>query len=121
MPTAVLPLLGPRGAGKTHLLHNIKHRPGVPPQLFITPGTFRTDAGAESSFLEYVLYQFINVLLAGAEQRGVRPLVYVGEHLTRRAVIDALSADAENFTPRCRWPLGGGTAKPTSDLSDRLP
>src|SRR5436190_17863941 len=38
--TSVLPLLGPRGAGKTHLLHNIKHRPGVPPQLFITPGTF---------------------------------------------------------------------------------
>ena len=88
--TSVLPLLGPRGAGKTHLLHNIKHRPGVPPQLFITPGTFRTDAGAESSFLEYVLYQFINVLLAGAEQRGVRPLVYVGEHLTRQALVEAL-------------------------------
>src|SRR5215218_9924351 len=72
-PTAVLPLLGARGAGKTHLLHWLKHGPGVPPQLFVTPGTFRVDSnGRDSSFLEYVLYQFINVLLAGAEQRGVR-------------------------------------------------
>jgi hypothetical protein len=118
--TSVLPLLGPRGAGKTHLLHNIKHRPGVPPQLFITPGTFRTDAGAESSFLEYVLYQFINVLLAGAEQRGVRPLVYVGEHLTRHALVEALSNATEELAPRRRWPLGGGAARPSSDLLERL-
>jgi hypothetical protein len=118
--TAVLPLLGPRGAGKTHLLHNIKHRPGVPPQLFITPGTFRTDAGAESSFLEYVLYQFINVLLAGAEQRGVRPLVYVGEHLTRRVLIDALSHSTEDAAPKRRWPLGSGSARPSSELLERL-
>jgi len=118
--TAVLPLLGPRGAGKTHLLHNIKHRPGIPPQLFITPGTFRTDAAAESSFLEYLLYQFINVLLAGAEQRGVRPLTYIGEHLTRRALIDALSAPNEEPAPRRRWPLGGRNAPSTSPLLERL-
>lgn len=118
--TAVLPLLGPRGAGKTHLLHNIKHRPGVPPQLFITPGTFRTDASAESSFLEYVLYQFISVLLAGAEQRGIRPLVYVGEHLTRRALLDALSQNVDEIAPKRRWPLTGKTTEDFSDLLNRL-
>jgi hypothetical protein len=119
-PTAVLPLLGPRGAGKTHLLHNIKHRPGVPPQLFITPGTFRTDASAESSFLEYVLYQFISVILAGAEQRGIRPLVYVGEHLTRRALIDALSQNVDENASKRRWPLTGKATDDFSDLLNRL-
>lgn len=119
-PTSVLPLIGARGAGKTHLLHNIKHRPGVPPQLFITPGTFRTDAGAESSFLEYVLYQFISVLLAGAEQRGVRPLVYVGEHLTRRALMDSLNQIPEDAPPKRRWPLTGKAGDDFSTLLDRL-
>jgi hypothetical protein len=108
--TTVLPLLGARGAGKTHLLHNLKHRPGVPPQLFVTPGTFRIDAaGPDSSFLEYLLYQFINVLLAGGEQRGVRPLVYVGEHLTRAALVEALESGTTSVSGSRRWSLVGRT------------
>ncbi len=105
-PTAVLPVLGARGAGKTHLLHNLKHAPGEPPHLFVTPGTFRIDAGGgDSIFLEYVLHQFINVLLAGAEQRGVRPLIYVGEPLTRHRLA-AVARQAAAAGPR-RW-LGRG-------------
>lgn len=89
--TAVLPIIGARGAGKTHLLHWLKHGPGVPPQLFVTPGTFRIDAGGQdSSFIEYMLYQLINVLMSADEQRGVRPLVYVGEQLCRRVLADAV-------------------------------
>lgn len=91
-PTTVLPVLGARGAGKTHLLHWLKHEPVAAPQLFVTPGTFRIDAsGPDSGFLEYLLYQFINVLLAGGEQRGVRPLVVVAEQLTRRTLGAALA------------------------------
>lgn len=106
-PTAVLPLLGPRGAGKTHLLHCLKHGPGVAAQLFVTPGTFRVDAnGQESSFLEYFLYQLINVLLAGGEQRGIRPIQYVGEQITRRTLREAI----DGFDDRERHELASGPA-----------
>ena len=117
-PTAVLPLLGSRGAGKTHLLHCLKHGPGVSHQLFVTPGTFRIDAsGRDSSFLEYLLYQFINVLLAGDEQRGLRPLVYVGEQLVRRLARDVivtagpaarLSLLTPGATEKLGWRMGLG-------------
>ena len=91
-PTAVLPLLGPRGAGKTHLLHWLKHGPANEPRLFVTPGTFRADAGGrDSSFIEYLLYQLISVLLSADEQRGARPLAYVGERLTRRMLTQTIA------------------------------
>lgn len=90
-PTAVLPVLGARGAGKTHLLHCLKHDPLAPAQLFVTPGTFRIDAASQDTgFLEYLLFQLINVLLAGGEQRGIRPLDFVGERLTRTLLADLL-------------------------------
>ena len=90
-PTAVTPILGARGAGKTHLLHRLKHGPGTRPRLFVTPGTFRVDSGGpDSSFLEYLLYQLINVLLAGGEQRGARPLDMVGEQVTRTVLSDVI-------------------------------
>lgn len=90
-PTCVLPLLGARGAGKTHLLHWLKHGPEGRARLLVTPGTFRIDAGRnDSSFLEYLLYQFINVLLAGGEQRGARPLPLVAEQLTRMVLRGAI-------------------------------
>ena len=117
-PTSVFTLLGPRGAGKTHLLHCLKHGPGVAPQLFVTPGTFRIDhAGSESSFLEYLLYQLINVLLAGDKQRGARPFVYVGEQLTQSVLKESLGRlDAKrrvdlfaaNGVLRLSWKLGLG-------------
>lgn len=117
-PTCVLPILGPRGAGKTHLLHCLKHGPGVAPEMFITPGTFRIDAGGnDSSFLEYLLYQFINVLLAGGEQRGARPLDYVGEQLTRQVLTEVISRREANHRlellrsarwKRWGWKLGLG-------------
>lgn len=116
--TCVLPVLGPRGAGKTHLLHCLKHGPGAAPQMFVTPGTFRIDAaGADSSFLEYLLYQFINVLLAGGEQRGARPLDYVGQQLSRQVLNEVVSrresAERLELTgpsvwKRLGWKLGAG-------------
>lgn len=91
LPTSVLTILGARGAGKTHLLHCLKHGQADAPRLFITPGTFRVDAQQDSSFLEYLLYQMINVLLSGGEQRGQRPAVFVGEAVVRRLLTAALS------------------------------
>ncbi|MFO0946626.1 MAG: hypothetical protein U1D30_11870 [Planctomycetota bacterium] len=96
-PTSVLPLLGARGAGKTHLLHWLKHGPEGRARLLVTPGTFRVDAGRnDSSFLEYLLYQFINVLLGGGEQRGVRPLLLVAEQLTRTVLRTSINEWSES-------------------------
>src|ERR1700723_3080214 len=70
----VVPVLGNKGAGKTHLLHSIKHGGGAW-QLLVTPGTYQKD----TDFLEYLLFQTIDTLLGGGKQKGSRPLEFVGE------------------------------------------
>ncbi len=84
----VVPILGNKGAGKTHLLHSIKHGQGTGWQLLVTPGTYQK--GAE--FLEYLLYQIIDTLLSGGKQRGARPIEFVGQELTRRLLRNALES-----------------------------
>ncbi len=96
----VVPILGNKGAGKTHLLHSIKHGVGGPWQLLVTPGVFQKD----TDFLEYLLYQIVDTLLGGGRQKGSRPLDYVGEVLVRRylsAALRNLTADdkVELFPP----------------------
>jgi hypothetical protein len=83
----VVPVLGNKGAGKTHLLHSIKHGGDGAWQLLVTPGVYQKDA----DFLEYLLFQIIDTLLGGGKQRGVRPLDFVGEHVVRRLLGNALS------------------------------
>src|SRR5262249_2147329 len=83
----VVPVLGNKGAGKTHLLHSIKHGGDGAWQLLVTPGVYQKDA----DFLEYLLFQIIDTLLGGGKQRGVRPLDHVGEHVVRRLLANALS------------------------------
>jgi hypothetical protein len=85
----VVPVLGNKGSGKTHLLHSIKHGPQGPWQLLVTPGTYQKD----TDFLEYLLFQVIDTLLGGGKQKTARPLEYVGELLVRgllRNVLEAL-------------------------------
>lgn len=84
----VVPVLGNKGAGKTHLLHSIKHGGDGAWQLLVTPGVYQKDA----DFLEYLLFQIIDTLLGGGRQRGVRPLDHVGEHVVRRLLGNALTA-----------------------------
>src|SRR5947209_17179905 len=55
----VVPVLGNKGSGKTHLLHSIKHGPEGTWQLLVTPGTYQRDV----DFLEYLLFQVIDTLL----------------------------------------------------------
>jgi hypothetical protein len=76
----VVPVLGNKGAGKTHLLHSIKHGNEGALQLLVTPGVYQKD----SDFLEYLLFQVIDTLLGGGKQKGTRPLEFVGEELARR-------------------------------------
>src|SRR5213595_2020743 len=76
----VVPVLGNKGAGKTHLLHSIKHGTGGQWQLLVTPGTFQKD----SDFLEYLLFQIIDTLLGGGTQHGARPLQFISDDMTRR-------------------------------------
>jgi hypothetical protein len=84
----VVPVLGNKGAGKTHLLHSIKHGDdGGRWQLLVTPGTYQKD----TEFLEYLLFQVIDTLLGGGKQKGARPLEFVGEELVRRLLHGALT------------------------------
>src|SRR6266446_1716152 len=83
----VVPVLGNKGAGKTHLLHSIKHGQEEAWQLLVTPGVYQKDSG----FLEYMLFQVIDTLLGGGRQKGARPLEFVSEELTRRLLQQALS------------------------------
>ncbi|MCI0704144.1 MAG: hypothetical protein L0241_24060 [Planctomycetia bacterium] len=82
----VVPVLGNKGAGKTHLLHSIKHGLGGQWQLLVTPGVYQRD----TDFLEYLLFQIIDTLLGGGKQKGVRPLEFVGDQLVRRQLGVAL-------------------------------
>jgi len=98
----VVPILGNKGAGKTHLLHSIKHGDSEGWQMLVTPGVYQKD----TDFLEYLLFQVIDTLLGGGKQKGTRPLEYIGEELVRRLLYKALSA----LTPEQRldlFPAGG--------------
>src|SRR5581483_9142685 len=112
----VVPVLGNKGAGKTHLLHSIKHGSGGQWQLLVTPGVYQKD----TEFLEYLLFQIIDTLLGGGKQKGVRPLEYVGDQLVRRGLGLALrdlgpAEKVEVFPPPGlgRWArrLGLGTSQ----------
>src|SRR3954464_9807405 len=88
-PTAhseIVPVLGNKGAGKTHLLHSIKHGAGGAWQLLVTPGVYQKD----TEFLEYLLFQIIDTLLGGGKQKGSRPLNFVGDLLVRKQLALAL-------------------------------
>src|SRR5436309_12434833 len=113
----VVPVLGNKGSGKTHLLHSIKHGPEGAWQLLVTPGTYQRD----TEFLEYLLFQVIDTLLGGGRQKNARPLEYVGEQLVRGllgAALDRLTPEeklelfpAPGLGPLGRWlRLGGSQA-----------
>src|SRR2546423_9505330 len=116
MHSEVVPVLGNKGAGKTHLLHSIKHGQASAWQLLVTPGVYQKD----TEFLEYLLFQVIDTLLGGGKQKGARPLEFVSEELTRRLLQQALTdlppdGQLDLFpSPRLgRWPrkLGPGTSR----------
>jgi len=86
MHSELVPVLGNKGAGKTHLLHSIKHGDGAW-QMLVTPGTYQRD----SEFLEYLLFQVIDTLLGGGKQKGKRPLEFIGEDLGRRLLHESLT------------------------------
>jgi hypothetical protein len=124
----VVPILGNKGAGKTHLLHSIKHGQESGWQLLVTPGTYQKD----SEFLEYLLFQVIDTLLGGGTQHGARPLQFISDDLTRRqlhAALGELSREQqEELFPAvglARWArklgLGSGQAQErTQWLLDNL-
>src|SRR6478672_76204 len=83
----VVPILGNKGAGKTHLLHSIKHGTDGAWQLLVTPGVYQKD----TDFLEYLLYQIVDTLLGGGRQKNTRPMEYVAEQLVRKLLADTLA------------------------------
>ncbi len=125
----VVPILGNKGAGKTHLLHSIKHGDGAAWQLVVTPGVYQK----ESDFLEYLLFQLLDTLLGGGKQKGVRPLLYVGDKVVRQQLGQAIAAltpeeRVELFPPpglgkwARRLGLGGTQAQERGEwLAEQLP
>jgi hypothetical protein len=114
----IVPVLGNKGAGKTHLLHSIKHAGEGAFQLLVTPGTYQRD----SDFLEYLLFQVMDTLLGGGKQKGRRPLEFFSEELGRsllKRAVEALDRDGkvDLFPPAGlgRWArrlgLGGAQAQ----------
>ena len=90
----VVPILGNKGSGKTHLLYSIKHGGENDWQLLVTPGVYQKD----TEFLEYLLFQFIDTMLGGGKQKNTRPLEYVGQRIVRdlfRAALDSLDQPAK--------------------------
>lgn len=81
----LLPVLGNKGSGKTHLLHTIKHGAGGR-QILVTPGTYQRD----TDFLEYMLFQVIDTLLGGGRQGKMRPVHVVGLDVACRSLASAL-------------------------------
>src|SRR5579862_8076562 len=59
LPSEIVPVLGNKGAGKTHLLHSVKHGSEGSWQFLVTPGTYQKD----TDFMEYLLFQTIDTLL----------------------------------------------------------
>ena len=128
MHSEMVPVLGNKGAGKTHLLHSIKHGNEGAWQLLVTPGTFQKD----TDFLEYLLFQLIDTLLSGGKQQGRRPLEAISDEIGRRHLLRALAAAAadeqnELFPAAglARWTrklgLGGGAVQErTQWLMDQL-
>jgi hypothetical protein len=98
----VVPVLGNKGAGKTHLLYSIKHGSDGAWQLLVTPGVYQKD----TDFLEYLLFQIIDTLLGGGKQKGMRPLEYIGEELVRRLLIKAIT-ELSPAEKRDMFPAGG--------------
>jgi hypothetical protein len=103
----VVPILGNKGSGKTHLLHSIKHGPEGTWQLLVAPGTYQKD----TEFLEYLLFQLIDTVLGGGKQKSARPLDYISEQLLRSllsAALEGLGAESrlEVFPPPVLGPLG---------------
>ena len=87
----ILPVLGNKGAGKTHLLHSIKHGDGAGfggIHLLVTPGTYQRD----TDFLEYLLFQVIDTLLGGGRHGRERPLLSVGEIVVARILCQAIGS-----------------------------
>lgn len=82
---SLLPILGNKGVGKTHLLHSVKHGGGGR-QVLVTPGTYHR----ETDFLEYLLFQVIDTLLGGARQGRQRPMHMIGIDVACRSLATAL-------------------------------
>ncbi|MBM3995710.1 MAG: hypothetical protein FJ303_16405 [Planctomycetes bacterium] len=92
MHSEMIPVLGNKGAGKTHLLHSIKHGQTGNWQMLITPGTYQKD----TDFLEYLLFQVIDTLLGGGKMQGQRPLRYISEELSRRLLLAMIGSMSES-------------------------
>jgi hypothetical protein len=127
--TRVVTVLGPRGAGKTHMLEALAHRTDGKAQLLVRPAYYETDAAFEKQLLDHL----VNAVLAEDPVHGGKPFLAVADQLTRRLLrqaVRSLGPTDRLFAlgePARRWRLlwRGGEATVSrfslfaDDLADR--
>lgn len=112
-PTAVVTILGDRGAGKTHLLQSLSYREDGKSQLLVRPSFLDSSLAIE----EFLLNHLVATLLAVDEVYGGRPIDDVAAAMTRRLLrqsiralgpTDRLFARSPGRWHRLRLLMGGG-------------
>jgi hypothetical protein len=104
-PSRMVTVLGPRGAGKTHLLESLVHRTDFVPQLLITRQSEGWDG--EVAFEEYLFQLFLEGLLA-VQPRGFRYFDLISAHLCRQILLQTIRSlapleKAQTIAPRAGW------------------
>ena len=99
--SAAITIVGPRGAGKTHLLESIQHRSDGKPQLIVVRQTESFDENL--SFEEYLYQLLIQALLEPNVPSGVRYFEALATQLTRLILlqtVDSMSPVEKLFATR---------------------
>jgi hypothetical protein len=113
--TRVVIVQGARGAGKTHMLDSLAHRPDGKAQVLVRPGLY----DAKVPFEEYLLNHLVNTLLAEDPVQGHKPFADLAAQLTRRLLrlavrdlgpTDRLFACSPSRRQRLRLLWSGGEA-----------
>jgi len=88
--SAAITIIGPRGAGKTHLLESIQHRFDGQPQLIVVRQNESFDE--DLSFEEYLYQLLIQSLLEPHASSGVRYFDAIATQLTRLILLQTVGS-----------------------------
>ncbi len=104
-PARAIRVLGPRGAGKTHLLQAVLHRPDKKPQLIVSRKVERFRETIP--FEEYLLQMLIDGLVTPQAPSGVKYFDAIAAQLTRNLLFQTVQALAPHerlfARPLSRW------------------
>jgi hypothetical protein len=99
--TRALIVRGVRGSGKTHLLHVLRQRETLTPEIWVCPRYF----DPAFPFNEYLLTELVRELLSSEEPEAPARLRWCARELTRRLLVEAVaSLDLPGWLQWSAWP-----------------